>query len=218
MSSIQHDRRAAAFLANAAASASTLGRSVAGASRKRWCFAFGFAVTVLASGCAPSGESTAPVAAVPTRAGAAASPESASYRIEGRVIALRDGKHDEPATPSSGARNTATVWGKPVGADLDGDGDQDAVVIIATEPGGSGTFYYVAVAELDGGAYTGSAGVLLGDRIALQRVRFADGVVTVDYAERKPGEPMSTPPSVPVSKRFVYRSGVLEPLEPDKHF
>ena len=91
-------------------------------------------------------------------------------------------------------------------------------MIIATAPGGSGTFYYVAVAELDDGAYVGSAGVLLGDRIAPQRVTFADGVVTIDYAERRPGEPMSAQPSVTVSKRFVYRNGVLQPLEPDKRF
>jgi hypothetical protein len=104
----------------------------------------------------------------------------------------------------------------PVAGDLDGDGDEDAIVIIATEQGGSGTFYFVAVAEFDGGGYTGSAGVLLGDRIAPQRVTFADGVVTVDYSERRRGEPMSTPPSIAASKRFVYRNGVLQPLEPDK--
>lgn len=91
-------------------------------------------------------------------------------------------------------------------------------MVIASEPGGSGTFYYVAVAELDGSVYTGSAGVLLGDRIAPQRVTFADGVVTVDYAERRPGEPMSAQPSVTASKRFVYRNGVLQLLEPDKRF
>jgi hypothetical protein len=91
-------------------------------------------------------------------------------------------------------------------------------VIIATEPGGSGTFYYVAVAELDGGAYAGSAGVLLGDRIAPQHVTFADGVVTIDYAERRPGEPMSVPPSVTASKRFVIATARLQPLEPDKRF
>jgi hypothetical protein len=49
-------------------------------------------------------------------------------------------------------------------------------------------------------------------------VTFADGVVTVDFAERRPGEPMSAPPSVGVSKRFVYRNGVLRPLEADKRF
>jgi hypothetical protein len=148
----------------------------------------------------------------------AASPESASYRIDGRVVALRDGKHDELAAPASAAHRTTAVWGAPAAADLDGDGDQDAILIIATQQGGSGTFYYVAVAELDGGTYTGSAGVLLGDRIAPQSVGFADGVVTVNYAERRPDEPMSAPPSVAASKRFVYRNGVLQLLPADKRF
>jgi hypothetical protein len=149
---------------------------------------------------------------------AAVSPASASYRIGGHVVALHEGRNDEPAAPGSAALHTTAVWGTPVAADLDGDGDQDAVLIIATEPGGSGTFYYVAVAELDGGRYLGSAAVMLGDRIAPQGVTFADGVVTVDYAERRPGEPMSTAPSVGVSKRFVYRNGRLQPLEADKRF
>ena len=129
---------------------------------------------------------------------------------------LRDGKHDELAAPASASHRTTELWGEPVAADLDGDGDQDAIVILATEQGGSGTFYFVGAAELDGGAYTGSTAVLLGDRIAPERVTFADGVVTVDYAERRPGEPMSTPPSVASSKRFVYRNGVLQPLDADK--
>jgi hypothetical protein len=146
----------------------------------------------------------------------ATSPQSASYRIDGRVVRLRDGKHDELAAPASASHRTTEIWGAPVEADLDGDGDQDAIVIIATEQGGSGTFYFVAVAELDGGGYTGSTGVLLGDRIVPQRVTFADGVLTVDYAERRRGEPMSTPPSIAASKRFVYRNGVLQPLEAGK--
>jgi hypothetical protein len=177
------------------------------------------ALAALSCGCQRGPEPQPPGSAADSRfVDVAPSPESTSYRIDGRVIALRNGKHDEPSAPGSASRATTSVWGEPIGADLDGDGDQDAVVIIATEPGGSGTFYYIAVAELDGGAYTGSASVLLGDRIAPQRVTVADGVVTVDYAERRPGEPMSTPPSVAVSKRFVYRNGVLQPLEAAKRF
>ena len=177
-------------------------------------------LTVLLFGCGPADR--APDAAPgeppeqPARAGA--SPESASYRIEGRLVRLRNGKHDELAAPASSMHRTTAIWGTPVAADVDGDGDQDAIVIIATEQGGSGTFYFVAVAELDDGTYTGSAGALLGDRIAPRSVTFADGVVSVDYAERKPGEPMSTPPSVAASKRFVYRNGVLQPLAADQRF
>jgi hypothetical protein len=175
---------------------------------------------LLLCGCGPvePAPDATPGDAEAQRTRVATSPESASYRIDGRVVALRDGKHDELAAPASASHRTTEIWGAPVAADLDGDGDQDAIVIIATEQGGSGTFYFVAVAELDGDAYTGSAGVLLGDRIATQRVTFADGVVTVDYAERRPGEPMSTPPSVTASKRFVYRNGVLQPLEAGQRF
>jgi hypothetical protein len=177
-------------------------------------------LALLLCACGPNGHtpSATPGDEAPQATRAAKSPAWASYRIDGRVVALRDGKHEEPAAPASAARRTTAISGAPVAADLDGDGDEDAVVIMATEQGGSGTFYYVAVAELDGGAYTGSAGVLLGDRIAPQKVTFADGVVTVDYTARRPGEPMSTPPSVPASKRFVYRNGVLQPLEADKRF
>gem|GEM_PF-1138603 len=175
------------------------------------------ALTALSSGCQRGVEPQQPSGDEKSRSAlAGASPASASYRIDGRVVALHDGKHAEPAAPGSAALDTTSVWGTPITADL--DGDQDAVVIIATEPGGSGTFYYVAVAELDGGAYTGSAGLLLGDRIDPQRVTFDDGVVTVDYAERRPGEPMSAQPTVTTSKRFVYRNGVLQPLEADKRF
>ena len=131
---------------------------------------------------------------------------------------MRNGKHDELAAPASASHRTTEILGAPVAADLDGDGDQDAVVILATEQGGSGTFYFVAVAELDGGGYTGSAGVLLGDRITPQRVTVTDGVITVEYLERRPGEPMATPPSVTARKRFVYRNGVLQPIDADKPF
>jgi hypothetical protein len=49
-------------------------------------------------------------------------------------------------------------------------------------------------------------------------VSFADGVITVEYAERKPGEPMSARPTATARKRFAYRNGVLQPLEPGKRF
>lgn len=173
-----------------------------------------FALAALGAGCERAGEPSPPRPSEAPRASSTepASPESASYRIGGRVVTLRDGKHEEPAAPGSAALDTTIVWGRPLAADLDGDGDQDAVVILENQPGGSGTFYYVAAAAFEAGIYTGSPGVLLGDRIAPRGVSFANGVVTVDFAERRPGEPMSTPPSVGVSQRFVYRDGELQPV------
>jgi hypothetical protein len=129
--------------------------------------------------------------------------------LAGRAITLRDGRHDEQAAPGSAARNSTIVWGAPLEVDLDHDGDLDAVVILVNEPGGSGTFYYVAAAERSTDGYHGSAAVLLGDRIAPQAVTFESGMVTVSFAERLAGEPASSPPSVVVSRRFSFEGREL---------
>ena len=129
--------------------------------------------------------------------------------MSGRDVPLRGGQHDEPAAPGSAARNSTTVWGSPLEADLDGDGDLDAVVILVNEPGGSGTFYYVAAAERQMNRYRGSAAVPLGDRIAPRALEFQSGLLIVSFAERRGDEPASSTPSVAVSRRFSFVGGEL---------
>jgi hypothetical protein len=129
-------------------------------------------------------------------------------------VPLTDGKHDEPAAPGSAARNSTVLWGTPAHGDLDRDGDDDAAVILVNEPGGSGIFYYVAAAELDRGGFNGSAAVLLGDRIAPQKVAIEHGIVTVNLAERRAGEPLAAVPSQPVNRRFIYMQDELQEVEP----
>ena len=143
------------------------------------------------------------------------SPLSASYSLAGRDIALHDGRHDEVAAPGSAARNSTSVWGNPLAADLDGDGDFDSILILVNEPGGTGTFYYVAVAERDADGYRGSEAVLLGDRIAPQGIAFDAGIVAVSFAERRPDEPASAAPSVGVTRRFSFLEHELRELPID---
>jgi hypothetical protein len=143
----------------------------------------------------------------------AASPQSATYRLAGRVVSLTDGRHDEAAAPGSAARNSTVVWGAPVWGDLDQDGDDDAVVILVNEPGGSGTFYYLAAAEFDRDVYNGSGSILLGDRIALQGVTVANGIVTVNVVDRRAGDSLAAAPSEASSRRYVYAEDELRELE-----
>jgi hypothetical protein len=140
------------------------------------------------------------------------SPLSTTYWLDGRVVSLMDGTHDEAAAPDSAARNTTVVRGAPVAGDLDQDGDDDAVVILVNEPGGSGTFYYVAVAELDRNRFNGSAAVLIGDRIALQNVAVENGIVTVNLVERA-GDSLVAAPSEAISRRYTYMEDELQELE-----
>jgi hypothetical protein len=150
-------------------------------------------------GCKPGAESrSVPTPASSTSGPSRPSPLSTSYRLSGRDVTLHDGKHDEPAAPGSAARNSTSVWGSPLEADLDGDGDLDAVVVLVNEPGGSGTFYYIAAATRQAEDYRGSEALLLGDRIAPQAVAFESGLVTVTFAERRAGDvPDNAPATTP---------------------
>jgi carboxymethylenebutenolidase len=106
-------------------------------------------------------------------------------------------------------KNKLVLFDDPVYADLNGDGVEDAAVILDYAPGGTGDFYYVAAAFNVNGDYQGSEGILLGDRIAPQSLDLRDGVIIANYAERKPGEPFTTEPSVGVSKYFRVVNGKL---------
>lgn len=135
----------------------------------------------------------------------------ASYIVDGRSITLQAGMHTESAAPGSAALNSTRVWGQPTVADLDRDGNDDAVVILVNEPGGSGTFYYIAAAYNDGSHFTGSTALLLGDRIDVRSVTVVDGIVIVSYSDHGRTQTMAGVPDRPGSRRFTgTRPGLQE--------
>lgn len=97
---------------------------------------------------------------------------------------------------------TAKYFGNDATGDLNGDGVPDAAFLVTTDGGGSGTFYYAVAALNISGAYVGTNAILLGDRIAPQTTEIKDGEVIVNYADRKPSDPMTAQPSVGVTKRL----------------
>jgi hypothetical protein len=152
---------------------------------------------------------------VPVCAGeTAVDPLNATFTIEGQEICLIDGHHENQAASGSATKIETTVFGKPVYGDLDGDGYEDAAMVLTHQPGGSGTFYYVAAALNKNSTYRGMNGVLLGDRIAPQTIQIRNGVVAANFADRRPDEPMAAPPSVGKTKYLTLKSGQLEAIEP----
>jgi hypothetical protein len=141
---------------------------------------------------------------------AAADYKNIAYEIDGRVITLTNGLSEIPAAPGSASTITTRYFGNEATGDLTADGLPDVAFLITQSGGGSGTFFYVVAAlrTRDGG-YVGTNGVLLGDRIAPQSTQIQNAIVTVNYADRKPGEAMTTPPSVGVSKNFRVVNGRL---------
>src|SRR6185503_4941909 len=141
-------------------------------------------------------------------------PLNATYTLDGQPVTLVNGKAETPVAPGSATKSTTTIFGQPILGDLNGDGKLDAAVILVQNPGGSGTFYYIAAAINTADVAEGTNAVLLGDRIAPQTTAIKNGQIIENYADRKPGEPMTAAPSVGVTKYLTYEGSTLKTSAP----
>ena len=147
----------------------------------------------------------------PSSVSAVFDPKNATYMVEGSSVTLVNGMAVSRAVTSGSAETiSTTMFGEPVVGDLNGDGVQDAAVMLEQNSGGTGAFYYEAAALNVGNVAKGTNAVLLGDRIAPQTTQIANGQIVVNYADRNPGEPMTTQPSLGVSKFFSYDGSALQ--------
>jgi len=129
-------------------------------------------------------------------------PLNATYSINGTPTTFVDGKAESASVGGSETKIVTSIFGQPIIGDLNGDGRNDTALIIVQNPGGSGVFYYAAAAINTESGAKGTNAILLGDRIAPQNIEISNGQIITNYADRKPGEPMTTQPSVGVSKYF----------------
>ncbi len=132
-------------------------------------------------------------------------PSSATFIFDDETVTLSKGRN----TNDESAEETALLDEIAYG-DLNADGKEDTVVLLARSGGGSGVFIYVAAYVSGPVNYKGSNAVFLGDRIAPSNISIANGVVTVSYLDRREDEALAAEPTIEVTKKFVYRNGELE--------
>ena len=135
--------------------------------------------------------------------------KNATYVIDGSSVTLTDGSSVVPTAPGSASTTTTQYFGNMATGDLNTDGLPDVAFILTQNGGGSGTFYYAVAALKTATGYTGTNAILLGDRISPQTTEVSNGVVTVNYADRNMSDPMTTDPSVGVSKYLKIVGGKL---------
>ena len=152
------------------------------------------------------------VLALAACAAAAPPPDAANatYQLDKTSVALANGRAESPVAPGSAAKAVTTLKGSVVG-DLDGDGRDDVAAVLVNEPGGSGSFTYLAVVLNASAGAKATNSVLVGDRVTGQSVRLDGKTVVIDYLDRRAGEAFTVAPSVPTTKRFVVRDGALVP-------
>lgn len=141
------------------------------------------------------------------------SPLDATYRIGDREVTLASGYATEEVAPGSASTREVRVWGEPVTGDVDGDGRDDAVLILTETEGGSGTFYYATVALADDDGYLGMNAILLGDRIAPQTTAVEDEMVVVNYARHGADQAFTDAPNEGVSAYLTLVGSLLTQVD-----
>ena len=140
-------------------------------------------------------------------------PKNCTYVVDGQSVTLKNGSAESQVVPGSATNLVTEYFGNNVTADFNGDGINDDAFLLTQTSGGSGTFYYVVAGLSSINGCVGTNAILLGDRIAPQTTAFNNGEIIVNYADRKPSDPMSATPTIGVSRYFVVKNGALSEVK-----
>lgn len=167
-----------------------------------------------AAGCAaptPTDSPTeqTPILTTPPLASITPDFKNTTYLVEETPIVLVNGVAEEQSPTDSTVKITTRYFGNEAFGDLNGDGKEDVAFLLTQNSSGSGTFYYVVAALVTDSGYQGTNAIFLGDRIAPQTTTIENGMVIVNYSDRKADEPFTTPPSVAMTKYFKIMEGKL---------
>jgi len=126
------------------------------------------------------------------------------------AIPLGDGVHEgNPFVPGGASRPRVELLAMPpVLQDLDGDGIDDAAVLLAESSGGSGVFTYLAVVSCRDGRAVNIGTLGLGDRVTIRSMAGRVGAIVVEFVAAGPGEPLCCP-TRKVRNRYRLRDGNL---------
>jgi heat shock protein HslJ len=108
------------------------------------------------------------------------------------TVTLTNGIYEEPAAPGSATMIEVQLLPEYTAVG-ELNGEPAAAVILATESGGSGVFFDLAVVMNVDGQPTNVATTLLGDRVEINAVRIENNQVVVDMVTQGPNDPMCCP-------------------------
>ena len=115
--------------------------------------------------------------------------------IYDNAVTLKDGVYEgEPFVPGGASRpRVELLHMPPVLLDMDGDGADEAAVLLSESSGGSGVFTYLAIVGCRDGKAVNIGTFRLGDRIMIRSVVGKDGAVEVESVAAGPGDPLCCP-------------------------
>jgi heat shock protein HslJ len=124
------------------------------------------------------------------------------------LVQLVNGEFRAPIAEGSASELVVVLTNYAAFGDLDGDGQEEAAVILVTNAGGSGSFYDLAIVGKQGETLTNLANTLLGDRVQIKSLRIEDGEISVDFLTQGPDDPMCCPTQYVVN-HYALQNGEL---------
>jgi heat shock protein HslJ len=166
--------------------------------QSRWLSgALAAAVLTIGGGCAPAGTDVAPageteVVVAPTLEELAAATFTGIFD---RPITLHQGRWEgEPFDPNGVSRpSVGLVDDFLLTGDLDADGREEAVVLLWSSSGGSGTRLYLTVMGTRDEGIENLGTKLIGDRVQVRSASHKEQVITLDLVQAGPGDAMCCP-------------------------
>jgi heat shock protein HslJ len=125
-----------------------------------------------------------------------------------RRVKLTNGIYREKIVPNSATDLIIILSDKVAYGDLNGDGEEDAAVILITDSGGSGTFHQLAVVLNQKGSPNHVASQLLGDRVEVKSLSVRSGEIAVEMITHGPNDPLCCP-TLEVTQNYLLQGDKL---------
>lgn len=177
----------------------------------------------VAAGCGdgpappPVPTETAPAAVVTPSATALTAPTVAEAAVASysgiypSPVTLTDGRYEGTPFEEGGASRPRVdlIDDLMLTGDLDDDGQNETVVLLAGSSGGSGSFTYIAALKRQGSTVVNIGTAPLGDRVQIRKLELESGVIVVDLVQAGP-EDAACCPSQLATRRWRLTGGGLE--------
>ena len=110
------------------------------------------------------------------------------------TVQLSDGRYEGEPFQEDGASRPMLIFIEPTAfGDLDGDGLEDAAVLLVETSGGSGAFIYLAAVLNQDGKPHNQATLLLGDRVQVDELTIETGEIQIKMLAHGPDDPLCCP-------------------------
>jgi heat shock protein HslJ len=153
-----------------------------------------------------------PLFAGDAKAGSEAFANAAFNGINDDPVQLADGRWDgEPYVEGGVSRPSVGLVGDfLLTGDLDGDGEDESVVLLWQSSGGSGTFDYIAVMRGAGDEAINAGTAALGDRVQIRRAEISNGAIYLDVIQQGEDDAACCPGQRVMRSWVLDESGLVE--------